>query len=60
MPSEATVPEPKVTPVTTSSQPLLGAPSNRVNNKRKEALRANKIRKRAAHRVALRRSHTGG
>jgi len=60
MPSETTVPELKLTPVTTSSQPLLGATSDRANNKRKEALRANKIRKRAAHRVALRRSHTGG
>jgi hypothetical protein len=60
MPSETTVPEPKVTPVTTSSQPSPGASSHRSDDKRKEALRANKIRKRAAHRVALRRSHTGG
>jgi len=60
MPSETTVSEPRVTPVKMPSYPGLGASSGRENDKRTEALRANKIKKRAAHRVALRRSHTGG
>ena len=41
-------------------QPKLNMPTSRTVDKRAEALRAKKKKKRAAHRVALRRSNTGG
>ncbi len=42
------------------AQPKKNATPDRVADKRAEAVRAKKKKKRAAHRVALRRSHTGG
>jgi len=42
------------------AQPKKSATSDRVADQRAEAVRAKKKKKRAAHRVALRRSHTGG
>jgi hypothetical protein len=41
-------------------QPKQNATASRAAEKRDEALRAKKKKKRAAHRVALRRSNTGG
>jgi hypothetical protein len=49
-----TVPELEV-PITKKN-----ATHDRVADKRAEAARAKKKKKRASHRVALRRSHTGG
>ncbi len=42
------------------TQPKKDATSNRTVDKRAEAVHAKKKKKRAAHKVALRRSHTGG
>jgi hypothetical protein len=41
-------------------QPKKNTTPDRVADKRAEAVRTKKKKKRAAHRVALRRSHTGG
>ena len=41
-------------------QPKQNTTSSRAADKRAESLRAKKKKKRAAHRVALRRSNTGG
>ena len=52
----------KATSVVEHEQPQLAknATPNRNFDKRAEAVRAKKKKKRVAHRVALRRSHTGG
>lgn len=42
------------------AQPKKNTTPNRVADKRAEAVLAKKKKKRAAHKVALRRSHTGG
>jgi hypothetical protein len=42
------------------AQPKKNTPSHRVADKRAEAVLAKKKKKRAAHKVALRRPHTGG
>jgi hypothetical protein len=41
-------------------QPMKNTTPDRTVDKRAEAVRAKKKKKRAAHKVALRRSHTGG
>ncbi len=54
------IPEPTATPVETQTHPGHNASPDRVADKRAEALKAKKKKKRDAHRVALRRSHTKG
>ena len=49
----ATLEEPK-------TRPMPNASPSRAADKRADAVRAKKKKKRAAHRVALRRSHTNG
>jgi hypothetical protein len=53
---ETEVPEPVATPTKAAKAPK----QNAAADKRAEALRAKKKKKRAAHRVALRRSHASG
>jgi hypothetical protein len=53
-------PESIAVPVKTQPQPTRMAAPDRVADKRADALNAKKKKKRAAHRVALRRSHTNG
>jgi hypothetical protein len=53
-------PETIAVPVKTQPQLTRMATPDRVANKRADALNAKKKKKRAAHRVALRRSHTNG
>jgi hypothetical protein len=53
---ETEVPEPAATPTKAAKAPK----QNAAADKRAEALRAKKKKKRAAHRVALRRSHASG
>jgi hypothetical protein len=52
--------EPIATPAKTETRPPQNVSLDRVAEKRTEAATANKKKKRAAHRVALRRSHTRG
>jgi len=52
--------EPTVTPATAQAHPRQDASLDRVTDKRADAVRAKKKKKRHAHRVALRRSHTKG
>jgi hypothetical protein len=54
------VPEPTSTSVETQTHPAQNASPDRVADKRADGLRAKKKKKRDAHRVALRRSHTKG
>ena len=54
------VPETTVVSKQAIPQPKQNTISNRATEKRAEAVRAKKKKKRAAHRVALRRSNTGG
>lgn len=54
------VAEPAAIPAKTSTNPRKGTSSDRVADKRAAILSAKKKKKRAAHRVALRRSHTKG
>jgi hypothetical protein len=63
--SEATqdvveIAEPAAMPAKTPTNPRKGASSDRVADTRAAVLSAKKKKKRAAHRVALRRSHTKG
>ena len=53
-------PEPTATPASGETHPREKASLDRGTDKRADALRAKKKKKRAAHRVALRRSHTKG
>ena len=53
---ETEVPEPAATPTKAAKAPKQNASAD----KRAEAMRAKKKKKRAAHRVALRRSHASG
>ncbi len=57
---EAETPEATTPPAETRVKSKPGAPQERSADKRAEALRAKKKKKRAAHRVVLRRSHTKG
>ena len=57
---ETEVPEATKPPAETRAKPKSGAPQERSADKRAEALRAKKKKKRDAHRVTLRRSHTKG
>lgn len=52
--------EPTAVPTKTQMNPRKGASADRVADKRAAVLSAKKKKKRAAHRVALRRSHTKG
>ncbi len=52
--------EPTAIPTKTQMNPRKGAFVDRVAEKRAAVLSAKKKKKRAAHRVALRRSHTKG
>ncbi len=54
------IPEPTANPAKTLTNPRKGASGDRVADMRADALSAKKKNKRAAHRVALRRSHTKG
>jgi hypothetical protein len=54
------VPKPPATPAKTQTHPRQNASLDRVADKRADAVSAKKKKKRAAHRVALRRSHTNG
>jgi hypothetical protein len=54
------IPEPTATPVETQTPPRQNPSPDRVADKRADVLRAKKKKKRDAHRVALRRSHTKG
>jgi hypothetical protein len=56
--TEVAIATPVVEPA--QAQPKKNTTSNRVADKRAEAVLAKKKKKRAAHKVALRRSHTGG
>ena len=51
---------PKTTAVVEHEPPKKNTAPDRVGDQRAEAVRAKKKKKRAAHRVALRRSNTGG
>jgi len=53
-------PEPSAVPVSPTVQPTQKVAPARGADKRADALRAKKKKKRDAHRVTLRRSHTGG
>jgi len=53
------IPVPTATPAKTQTDPRQNSP-HRVVDKRADAVSAKKKKKRAAHRVALRRSHTNG
>lgn len=57
---EIEIPEPTATPAKTQAHPGQNASLDRVADKRADALRAKKKKKRDAHRVTLRRSHTKG
>jgi hypothetical protein len=52
--------EPTATPAKTQTEPRQNASLDRVADKRADAVKAKKKKKRDAHRVALRRSHTNG
>jgi hypothetical protein len=52
--------EPTATAAKTQTGPRRNASPDRVADKRGDAVRAKKKKKRDAHRVALRRSHTKG
>ena len=54
------IPEPTATPASAPTHPRENATLDRVADKRADALRAKKKKKRDAHRVTLRRSHTKG
>jgi len=54
------IPEPTATPAKTQVDPRQNASLDRVADKRADAARVKKKKKRDAHRVALRRSHTKG
>ena len=58
--SENEVPETTAPAEKTQTHSGQSASAGRVIDKRADALRAKKKKKRTAHRVALRRSHTGG
>lgn len=58
--SEVEVPKTTVAVEHDQPQPKKNATPDRTADKRVDALRAKKKKKRAAHQVALRRSHTGG
>jgi hypothetical protein len=56
-----TMPETEIPEIPAAPAKATKAPKQNASaDKRAEALRAKKKKKRAAHRVALRRSHTGG
>ena len=57
--SQIEVPETTAAVEHAKPQPKQNTTSNRATDKRAEALRAKKKKKRAAHKVALRRSNTG-
>jgi hypothetical protein len=57
---EIEVPETTSVVEPTQAQSKKNTAHDRVADKRAEAVRAKKKKKRAAHKVALRRSHTGG
>lgn len=57
---DSAVPETAAIVEITKPQPKQNTTSSRAADKRAESLRAKKKKKRAAHRVALRRSNTGG
>jgi hypothetical protein len=52
--------DPTASPARTQSNPGQNTSLDRVADKRADAVRAKKKKKREAHRVALRRSHTKG
>jgi hypothetical protein len=52
--------DPTASPAKTQTNPRQSASLDRVADKRADAVRAKKKKKRDAHRVALRRSHTKG
>jgi hypothetical protein len=60
MTADVEVPETNVGVEIAKPQPKQNTTSMRAADKRAEAVRAKKKKKRAAHRVALRRSNTGG
>jgi len=57
---ETEIPEATKPPAEARAKSKAGAAQERSADKRAEALRAKKKKKRDAHRVALRRSHTKG
>jgi hypothetical protein len=57
---EAEIPEATTPPAEARVKSKPGVPQERSADKRAEAIRAKKKKKRDAHRVALRRSHTKG
>ena len=57
---EIEIPEPTAAPASAQTHPRENASLDRGADKRADALRAKKKKKRDAHRVALRRSHTKG
>jgi len=57
---EAEIPEAATPPAEARVKSKPGVPQERSADKRAEALRAKKKKKRDAHRVVLRRSHTKG
>jgi hypothetical protein len=57
---DSAIPETAAVVEIAKRQPKLNTPSSRTADKRAEALIAKKKKKRAAHKVALRRSNTGG
>jgi hypothetical protein len=54
------IPESTVTPARTQTPQTQKASPNRAVDKRSDVVSAKKKKKRVAHRVALRRSHTNG
>jgi hypothetical protein len=60
VPKATSIVEPAQAQAQPQPQPQKNTTPDRVAGNRAEAVRAKKKKKRAAHRVALRRSHTGG
>ena len=58
--SETEVSETAAVGAPAQTQPMKNTTPDHTVDKRAEAVRAKKKKKRAAHKVALRRSHTGG
>ena len=56
----AGISEPTAAPAETRTTPKQHVPQDRSADKRADAIRAKKKKKRDAHRVTLRRSHTNG
>lgn len=54
------IPEPDVTSVATPAKPKQKVATPRTANARAESVRAKKKRRRASHKIALRRSHSNG